>query len=103
MYSAMPNGDHVNAAEESSADSVDSEYAEDNEDGDEESKDSDYEVQPPPRSEQRSKMRQDPAANPGITLASSSGNPKLNRPATPESTEKAAKQPKPSAPKPRKA
>lgn len=105
MYSPVPNGGRSwhDGGEESAGGSVDTDYADDGEGGDDDSEESEEDVPSPPRTEQRSKQRQDPAALPSKTLASRTRNPKRDRAATSESTEKVAKQPNSAPPKPRKA
>jgi hypothetical protein len=106
MYSPVPNGEQPEDGEESAGDSVDVDYADDSEGSDddlEEIEEGEVEAQAPSRIERRTKQREDPEAAPSKTLVSSTRNPKRDRAATSGSTEKAAKQPKPDAPKPRKA
>ncbi|KAI4980669.1 hypothetical protein ZWY2020_021154 [Hordeum vulgare] len=103
MYSPMPNGENLDAGGENEGGSTDSDYAKESEGSEDDSEESEEELQSPPYNETRSKHRQDPAAIPSKTLVSSTRNVKRDRTVTTESAEKAAKQPKPNAPKPRKA
>ena len=103
MFSPVPNGEQLEDGEVSAGGSVDKDHVNDSEDGDDDTEESEDEVQSPPRTERRSKQNQDPEVVPSRTVASSTRNPKRGRAATPESSEKIAKQPRPDAPKPRKA
>ncbi|KAI4984200.1 hypothetical protein ZWY2020_046572 [Hordeum vulgare] len=103
MYSPVSNGEQVDASGESEGGSADSDYTEDIEGSDYDSEEIEEEVQSPPCNESRSKHSQDPAATPSKTLVSNTRNVKRDRAATTESAEKAAKHPKPDAPKTRKA
>jgi hypothetical protein len=103
MYSSPPNGNREEAAEESGAENVDSDFVVDSESSEDESEGDDYEVVPPIRSERRSKMKHDSTAAPGVTMVSSSQHPKRGRVEVPESTEKTAKQPKLAVPKTQRA
>ena len=102
MFSPVPNGEQILEGVESEGNSADISYAEDSEGSSEESEESE-DAESPPRTEQRTKRSQDPAANRGKAVASSAKNPKRTRTGTPDPTEKAAKQPKVATPKPRKA
>ncbi|KAI4997998.1 hypothetical protein ZWY2020_053340 [Hordeum vulgare] len=103
MHSPVPNGDQLDVGGESKGGSTDNDYVEDSKGSEDDSEESEEEIQSPPRTEFRSKHHHDPAATPSKTLASSTRNVKRDQAATTESAEKAAKQPKPDAPKPRKA
>ncbi|KAI5008426.1 hypothetical protein ZWY2020_009474 [Hordeum vulgare] len=103
MYSPVPNGEQPDEGEESAHDSANVDFAEDIEGGDDDSEESEEEVRSPARIEHQPKQREDPAAVPSRTLASSTRNSKPERAATSESTKKAAKRPRSDAPKPRKA
>ncbi|KAI5021535.1 hypothetical protein ZWY2020_058265 [Hordeum vulgare] len=103
MHTPMPNGDQLDVGGESKGGSADNDYAEDSEGSEDDSEESEEEIQPPPRPESQSKHRHDPTATPSKILVSSTRNMKHDRAATTESVEKAAKQPKPDAPKPWKA
>ena len=102
MFS-VPNGDQAQDGEEGVGDI--SEWKSD-EDTEEESEDSSSgkEVESPPHGgERRSKEKHDPGVVRSRTGPSSSQTPKRARTATPDPTEKASKQPKVTAAKPRKA
>ena len=103
MYSPVPNGEQPDDEEGSTGGSADLDYVEDSEGSGDDPEGSEEEIQFPLRTEHHSKQRQDPAAIPSRTLASSTRNPKRDCAATSESTEKAAKQHRSDAPKPRKA
>uniref|UniRef100_A0A8I6X1Z3 Uncharacterized protein n=1 Tax=Hordeum vulgare subsp. vulgare TaxID=112509 RepID=A0A8I6X1Z3_HORVV len=103
MHSPMPNGDQLDVGGESEGGSINIDYAEDSEGSEDDSEESEEEIQPPPRTESRSKHHHDLVATPSKTLVSSTRNVKRDRAAATESAEKAAKQPKSDAPKPRKA
>ena len=103
MYSPVPNGEQLEEGEVSAGDSVDEGHVDDSEEEEYDSEESDDEVPSPPRHERRTKRNQDPEAVPSKTVASSTRSSKRGQVATPESTEKAAKQPKPDVPKLRKA
>ena len=108
MISLMPNGEQLEEGEVSEGGSVDEERANDSEDNNDEEEGSEWvasrdDAPSPPRRERRSKAGQEPEAAPSKTLASSTRNTKRGRHPTPKSAEKASKQPKPDAPKPRKA
>ena len=103
MYSPVPNGSQPDDGEESAGGSADVDYADDSEDSDDDLEEGEVEVQDLPRIEHHTKQHEDPEAIPSKTLASSTRNPKRDRAATFESTEKAVKQPRSDAPKPRKA
>nr|XP_040243866.1 uncharacterized protein LOC120963320 [Aegilops tauschii subsp. strangulata] len=101
MYS-MPNGEHVHEGEESGGDS--GEWNSDG-GGDEENEDSrsGEEVDSPPRSERRSKKKQDLASVRGKVVTQSAHTSKRPRTSSPIPTEKAPKQLKVAPSKPRKA
>lgn len=103
MHSAIPNMDQFDIGGESEGDSVDSDYAEANEESEDDSGDSEEEDESHPRPEPWSKHRHDPAVAPSKILASISRNMKRDRAGATDSMQKASKQPKPDAPKPRKA
>jgi hypothetical protein len=103
MFSPVPNGEQLEDGEVSAGGSVDEDHVDDSEDHEDDSEESEDEVPSPPRNERHSKKNQDLEAVPSKTVASSTRSSKRGRAATPESTEKAAKQPKPDVPKPRKA
>ncbi|KAI4972862.1 hypothetical protein ZWY2020_003787, partial [Hordeum vulgare] len=102
MHSPMSNRDQVDVGGESEGGSADIDYVEDSEGSEDDSEESEEEIQSPPCIDSRSKHCHDPAATPRKTLVSSTRNVKHDRVATTESAEKATKQPKPNAPKPRK-
>ena len=103
MYSPVPNGEQPDDEEGSTGGSADVYYADDSEDSGDDLEEGKVEVQALPRIERRTKQREDPEAVPSKTLVSSTRNPKRDRAATSEPTEKVAKQPRSDAPKPRKA
>ncbi|KAI4987810.1 hypothetical protein ZWY2020_028568 [Hordeum vulgare] len=88
---------------ESEGGSANNDYAEDSKGSEDDSEESEEEIESPPHIESRSKHHHDTAATPSKTLASSTRDVKRDRAATSELAEKAAKQPNPDAPKPRKA
>ncbi|KAI4978033.1 hypothetical protein ZWY2020_014587 [Hordeum vulgare] len=102
MHSLVPNGAHLDIGGESKGGSIDSDYDEDNEGSEDDSGESEEENQSPPCPESRYKHRHDPVSTPSKTLVSSTRNVKRDRAVATEYAEKAAKQPKPDAPKPRK-
>ena len=103
MYSPMPNGgqnlDEVGSEEDSDSLS----YDEDSEGGGDDSGSEGVEVVSPPRNEGRFKKSHDPALDRGRAGGSTTRSSKRSRMATPEPTEKIAKQPKVTTTKPRKA
>ena len=99
MPSHVPNVDQLDVCGESEGGSTDSDYAEDSEVSEADSKESEEDIQSPSRTESRSKHHHDPVATPRKTLLSSTRNVKRDRAATTESAEKPAKQRKPDAPK----
>nr|XP_045084547.1 nucleolar and coiled-body phosphoprotein 1-like [Aegilops tauschii subsp. strangulata] len=101
MYS-MPNGEREQEGEGSGGDSSD--WHSDG-GGDEESEDSSSgeEVDSPPRSERRSKQRQDPASVRGKVTPPTGQTSKRTQTSSPVPTKKALKQPKVASSKPRKA
>ncbi|KAI4979952.1 hypothetical protein ZWY2020_016705 [Hordeum vulgare] len=103
MHLPMPNGAQLDVRGESEGGSVDNDYAEDNEGSEGDSGESEEENQSPPRPESRSKHHHDPVATPSKTLVYNTRNVKHDRAVTTETAENVAKQPKPGAPKPRKA
>jgi hypothetical protein len=103
MYSPVPNGEHPDEEEGSVDGSADGDYADDSEGSDDDLEEDEVEAQVPSRTERHTKQQNDPEVAPSKTVASSTRNPKRDRVATSGSTEKAAKQLKPDAPKPRKA
>ena len=103
MYSPVPNGEQPDNEEGSADGSADVDYADDSKGSDDDLEEGEVEAQAPLRIERRTKQREDPEAAPSKTLASSTRNPKHDRATTPRLTEKAAKQPRLDAPKPRKA
>ncbi|KAI4974960.1 hypothetical protein ZWY2020_048567 [Hordeum vulgare] len=103
LHSPVPNGEQFDLGEESEGGSADSEYVDDIEESEDASEDSEEEEQSPPCREPRTKQRHDPSAAPSKTVASSSRSMKRDRAVAPDSTEKDATQPKPDAPKLRKA
>jgi hypothetical protein len=103
MYSPVPNGEQPDEDEGSVDGSVDGDYADDSESSDDDLEEDEVEAQVPSRTKCRTKQQEDPGVAPSKTVASSTRNPKRDRAATSGSAEKAAKQLKPDAPKPRKA
>ncbi|XP_044952205.1 uncharacterized protein LOC123402355 isoform X2 [Hordeum vulgare subsp. vulgare] len=103
LHSPVPNMEQFDLGAESEGGSAESEYVVDSEESEDASDGSEEEEQPPPCREPRSKQRHDPVAAPSKTVTSSSRNVKRDRAAATDSVEKAAKQPKPDAPKLRKA
>jgi hypothetical protein len=102
MISPVPNGEQLKDGEVRAGSSADVDIVENSEGSNDDSEESEDEVQSP-HSERRSKRGQDPEAVPSKTVASSTRNMKHGWAAMPESTEKATKQPRYDAPKPRKA
>ncbi|KAI4983741.1 hypothetical protein ZWY2020_025607 [Hordeum vulgare] len=103
LHSPVPNGDEFDIGGESEGGSIDSDYVDDSEESEDDLDDSEELKQSLPRLELRSKHRHDPMTSPSKTLASSSRNVKCDRAVATDFEEKAAKQPKPDAPKPQKA
>lgn len=102
MFSPVPNTEQLIEGVESDGGSADIIYAEDSEGSSDDSEESE-EVESPPCTERRTKLKQDPAGNQGKAMVSSTRNPKRSRTAMPDPTEKTAKQPKVAASKPKKA
>ncbi|KAI4991381.1 hypothetical protein ZWY2020_039752 [Hordeum vulgare] len=103
MHSPVPNEALLDVGGESEGGSTDIDSAEDSEGSEDDSEESEEEIQSPLCTEPRSKKHHDPGASPSKTLAYSTRNVKHDRVAASESAENLAKQPKPDAPKPRKA
>ena len=103
MYSLVPNVAQNIEGIDSDNNSADVSYADDSEGSDAESEESEEVEVYSPRAEGRSKRRQDPAVDQGQTVGSTAKSSKRTRTPTPDPTEKAAKQPKVTTAKPRKA
>ena len=106
MSSPVPNGEQPVGGAESEHGSVGGSYAEDSEEGSEDSEGSDdaeSSQSPEQRYEHGSKRAQDPSVDPEKEATPSAKTPKRTRTSSPAPTEKAAKQPKVTTPKPRKA
>lgn len=103
MHSAVPNEDQLDVSGESKGGKVDNDYADDSEGSKDDSEESEEEIQTPPRTESRPKHHHDLTTTPSKSLVSRTRNVKHDQAAATESAEKAAKQPKPHVPKPRKA
>ena len=101
MYS-VPNGEQIQEGEEGVGEASDWKSGEDTEEESEDSS-SGEEVKSPPRGEKCSKEKHDPKATRTRAGPSSSQVQKRTRTSTPDPTEKAPKQPKVAAAKPRKA
>ena len=103
MYSPVPNGGQnlEGLGSEEDSDSISDD--EDSDGGSDDSGSDEVEVVSPSRTEGHFKKSHDPALDHGRTGGSTTRSSKRSRTATPEPTEKIAKQPKVTTTKPRKA